>query len=637
MRNVLVYACLLWALIALTALADTIAPDEHAASTRHAAVATVEVGWTGSSRVLRSEPPEAIREMPIARHSNVELESPAVSLSQANTSFQHPNVDLGWAPCDFQKPTTDSTLHCVDGTYCNPQTQQWTCCATHGGRLQCPKEFPRMCNQKNCGGNDYCCATWCEYYDGDRPCHIQHKIYGMDTGWLTMATRDDVGDALGAWTDLVSGPMTWEIWYARRPQYGANTDLGNSIMSTYADDHNTNEYSTSNRRRNIGVYIQPTTGALTLGVYCGMAAAANATWYCAIKYSGGARVLKKTYKLSEAQAVLGPGSGSSEQAIIPMPGEEVTAGNMTSLAGDPNTLSKSWSGGSMFYWNWHSINAMRSKCAAEEPPVQVKGEAHVMEGPTITDNDWHHIAVVWNRTEGKGWLYLDGQLHHDYVRYEPGDENPGLDGKLVIGGGHLGRTTTCQVSQFRMWQIGLHASQLQRIMQCGEPELPITELKAFYRLSGDFENSATMSGFLPLTWEKQQGVFSEGNPCQIGPPGLKGHDAFGGPPGPVGPAGVPGDVGLASAEWGPPGPPGENGTKGPPGLPPPPPDPIFAQASWSDFYFILAACIISTVVTGFLIDWLYIKGKRMKDLFQRSQAGKDVAEVWGNEGEGEQY
>merc|ERR550537_2163065 len=100
--------------------------------------------------------------------------------------------------------------------------------------------------------------------------------------------------------------------------------------------------------------------------------------------------------------------------------------------------------------------------------------------------------------------------------------------------------------------------------------MPITDLKGFYRLSGDLDNSAH-SGFLPLVWEKQQGVFADGNPCEIGPPGLKGDDAFGGPPGPQGVLGLPGDQGVASAEWGPPGPPGPNGTKGRTGDTPPPP------------------------------------------------------------------
>jgi len=440
-------------------------------------------------------------------------------IAKMNASIgDSPKVDLGWAPCDWQRPTTDQTMHCVDGSYCNPKTDQWTCCATHGGRLQCPKDFPKMCNQMDCGGNDYCCATWCEYYDGDKPCSIKHQIYGMDFGWLTMLTRDDQGDVLQEWTDLTAGPMTWELWYARRPQAEANTNDGNAIMATYADNHNSDAYTTHNRRRNIGVYIQPDTGKLSLSAFVG-----------------------------------------------------------DSVQADP----------------------------ADDDPL---GGAHVMLGPAISDNNWHHIAVVWNRTEGKGWLSLDGVRHHEGVKYEPGDENPGLDGKLVIGGGHLGKTTTCQVSQFRLWKVGLHENQLQRIMQCGEPDLPISDLKGFYRLSGNFDNSQT-SGFLPLQWEATQGVFADGEPCAIGPPGLKGEDAFGGPKGLQGAPGKQGDKGPASSEWGPPGPQGPNGTKGPPGKAPPPlPNDMFGAASWTDFYIVLGISVVVTLLAGIAIYVSFIKG-----------------------------
>lgn len=412
-----------------------------------------------------------------------------------------------------------------------------------------------MCNQRNCGGNDYCCATWCEYYDGDKPCTIKHQIYGMNTGWLTFLTRDAEGDPIQDWVDLTAGQMTWEMWYAKRPQYGHNTDMGNTIMATYADNHNTNAFSSANRRRNIGVYIQPGTGKLSLGVFIG------------------------------------------ENAHV-----------------DPD-------------------------------PDDPYAGAHVMFGPAITDNDWHHIAVVWNRTEGKGWLHLDGQRHHDHVTYEPGDDNPGLDGKLVIGGGHLGRSSTCQVSQFRLWKVGLHQHELQKIMQCGEPALPITDLKGFYRLSGDLDNSAPYSGFLPLVWEKEQGVFAEGNPCEIGPPGFKGHDAFGGPPGPQGVIGMPGDEGQASSEWGPPGPPGPNGTKGKTGDAPPPPHSLFTEASWTDFYIVFSLCIVATGLSMFCIRWFFIEEKTWGDLKERicgrrkikdaDDGYEDHGENW--EGEGYEY
>jgi hypothetical protein len=391
-----------------------------------------------------------------------------------------------------------------------------------------------MCNQRDCGGNDYCCAAWCEYYDGDKPCNIKQQIYGMDQGWLTLDTRAS-GTVLPDWTDLYSGQMTWEMWYARRHQdNGTNTDDGQAIFSTYADNHNTDAFDTHNRRRNIGVYIQPHSGKLSIASFVG--------------------------------------------------------------------------------------ESVQEAPEADDPV----GGAHVVLGPTIADYNWHHIAVVWNRTEGKGWLSLDGIRHETPVRYEPGDENPGIDGKLVVGGGHLGRTTTFQAAQFRLWKTGLQKHHLTRINQCGEPDLPVSELKAFYRLSGNLDNDVN-SGFLPLRWEGTQGVFAEATPCDIGPPGFKGKDAFGGDDGPLGAPGPMGSQGDTGTVWGPPGPPGKNGTKGPRGKGPPPPSWAFSEASYSDLYKCVPICIISTCLVGLIIHNRFVK--------EKGDAGKGAGEGESWEGE----
>lgn len=513
----------------------------------HGSVEVVEVG--SHAHLVRSEAAaESMERVAVKPHVPAQPESALVDIEtrkvktseKSKMNASSPMVDLGWAPCEWQRPTTDGTMHCNDGTYCDPKMEQWTCCATHGGRAQCPIDFPKMCNQMDCGGNDYCCATWCELYDGDKPCNIKHKIVGMDNGWLTMDTRDAQGDPIPEWSDLVSGPMTWEIWYARRGQVNANYggQNGNAIMATYADQHNTNQYSTHNRRRNIGVYIQPDTGHLSLSVFVG-----------------------------------------------------------DSVQGD---------------------------VAVDDP----FGGAHVMLGPSIPDNDWHHIAAVWNKTEGKGWLYLDGVKHPNWVRYEPGDENPGLDGKLVIGGGHLGRITTFQASQFRLWKIALEKHHLTKINQCGEPDQPITNLKAFYRLSGNLDNGVN-SGFLPLRWEGTQGVFAEANPCELGPPGFKGEDSFGGNKGPIGAPGVGGGQGPQSTVFGPPGPPGANGTKGEPGHGPPPPTGMFQEAVWMDLYMSLGASFFVTLVGAFAIYFSFVKSSSGAEKAAPAEYGGE--EDWGGE------
>ena len=70
-----------------------------------------------------------------------------------------------------------NVLKCADGTACNIITSptKWACCNEHGGRSQCPSNFPFMCAAKHCADNtDYCCAyskgTCDKKWSGLRPC-----------------------------------------------------------------------------------------------------------------------------------------------------------------------------------------------------------------------------------------------------------------------------------------------------------------------------------------------------------------------------------------------------------------------------------------------------------------------------------
>ena len=62
------------------------------------------------------------------------------------------------------------------------------------------------------------------------------------------------------------------------------------------------------------------------------------------------------FDLSKAQAALGVAAAGKSQAIIPMSYNE---------AGDPQTLDKSWTGGSMWWMGWDDIHNMQAKCAKE--------------------------------------------------------------------------------------------------------------------------------------------------------------------------------------------------------------------------------------------------------------------------------
>ena len=85
--------------------------------------------------------------------------------------------------------------------------------------------------------------------------------------------------------------------------------------------------------------------------------------------SGG--VVLRTLDLKEAQRALGIGSRSNRQAIIPMTGGK---------AGNPHTLSKTWSGGSMWWYGWNDIHAMQDSC--------------VRTGAFVGGNDLKYLSAV---------------------------------------------------------------------------------------------------------------------------------------------------------------------------------------------------------------------------------------------------
>jgi len=98
-------------------------------------------------------------------------------------------------------------------------------------------------------------------------------------------------------------------------------------------------------------------------------------WYCAVKINWrSVSILKKTTDLAIAQSVLSKGSSRNRQAIIPMNGN---------VALDPHTLSKSWSGGSMWWWDWNDIRTMQNECAKSPVPTHDAPN----EEPTFALND----------------------------------------------------------------------------------------------------------------------------------------------------------------------------------------------------------------------------------------------------------
>jgi len=98
------------------------------------------------------------------------------------------NAFLG---CPWKQGTTGAVdiLKCMDGYECNIEWDTpgngWDCCVHHGGRAQCPLNFPMMCEASNCGGSphvwpmnspsnpksaEHCCEMDCSLKGGNRKC-----------------------------------------------------------------------------------------------------------------------------------------------------------------------------------------------------------------------------------------------------------------------------------------------------------------------------------------------------------------------------------------------------------------------------------------------------------------------------------
>jgi len=416
-------------------------------------------------------------------------------------------ITPSFVECPWLTPNQDSQLKCANGELCDPATEQWTCCATRGGRIKCPVGLPIMCMQRACGSNDYCCAKDCAAHMGPRTCTMVRKVYTQKSGWLMFRTRDESAEVLSDWQELYSAnAMTWELWYSFLDnQTDTNTKAANAILSTYGSNHNSDRYTYSSRRRNIGIYIQPKDGRLTMGSFVGKKA----------------------------------------------------------------------------------VNVSR------------------FEGPAINDGKWHHIAVVWDRIVGMGMLYLNGK-YLGYVNYNIGAgltmDNPGMDGQIVIGGGHLSRTTSCELSEVRMWDIALSAKDLENIMQCNPPKLKPANLRARYALQKDHRNSA-VTGFASLVVQNGPGNFTRAWPCFAGVRGNRGHQGARGPPGSAGLVGRAGHSGK-TGKWGDRGDRGKQGRNGKPGPPGDmaPPVQVEQYATNSMFFEVAAISVglwVFSCVCGF--------------------------------------
>jgi hypothetical protein len=78
-------------------------------------------------------------------------------------------------------------------------------------------------------------------------------------------------------------------------------------------------------------------------------------WFCVVSKAKGfmLKFIMRTTDLKTAQRALGRARYGKSQAIIPMTGK---------VAGDPQSLTKDWGTGSMWWWGMDDIRKMQAKC-----------------------------------------------------------------------------------------------------------------------------------------------------------------------------------------------------------------------------------------------------------------------------------
>jgi len=116
-------------------------------------------------------------------------------------------------------------------------------------------------------------------------------------------------------------------------------------------------------------------------------------------------------------------------------------------------------------------------------------------------------------------LYVDGLRGSGTVTFTPGADNLGMEGQLLVGGGHRGRAVACEVSRFRIWSTALATWQLEQLQRC-DPASPRTivggawphDLLASYRLNGSYANAVAGTGFAALE-DTSGGGFVFGGLC----------------------------------------------------------------------------------------------------------------------------
>ncbi|WP_164490064.1 LamG-like jellyroll fold domain-containing protein [Runella sp. SP2] len=116
------------------------------------------------------------------------------------------------------------------------------------------------------------------------------------------------------------------------------------------------------------------------------------------------------------------------------------------------------------------------------------GTNGVAVGTAVTDGNWHHVAVTWQKGVANGFKsYLDGQLVDQ--KDAANTDLPSFSGGLTLGSFNgIDEFMNGSLDEVRVWNVARSQSEIQSGL-CGELSLPQTGLVLYYKF-----NHGTASG-----------------------------------------------------------------------------------------------------------------------------------------------
>lgn len=112
------------------------------------------------------------------------------------------------------------------------------------------------------------------------------------------------------------------------------------------------------------------------------------------------------------------------------------------------------------------------------------GQGLMTTNTSITDNNWHHVAMSFGGGELK--LYVDGNLSLTDTNFDVSDQTQ----PLLIGAGSIfvNQILNAELDEVRIWNTVLPQSGIQFLMNC-EASLSQSNLVSYYKFNQGFDNT----------------------------------------------------------------------------------------------------------------------------------------------------